>query len=321
MIRSIIRILFLLAAMGLIAGLAFGFFGFVHPAFDTFAHFRWHFALGLLALAIFGLLLRIRRAPLILLIFAALGVWQSGANNRIESYSGPDGGTAVEADGTRFRLLQFNLRFDNPRRQEVIDFILETDADILLLNETSRLWEDALKGLNARYPQRFHCPEWGIIGGSMIFSKFPMRSGKDYCGPYGAIGITEVEIGSEWVEVGAVHLRWPWPASGPEQIDKIKPRLGSLGRDAIIAGDFNAATWSHSVAQIASHGNLKIQRGFGGTWMYKWFPGSLAPLLGLPIDNILAKGRFTLHRVETLPAIGSDHLPVLSEVLFEGAKP
>ena len=317
--RSMIRILFLLAAFGLIAGLVFGFFGFAHPAFDTFAHFRWHFALGLLALAIFGLLLRIRRAPFILLIFAALGVWQSGANNRIESCSGPDRGSAAEAVGTPFRLLQFNLRFDNPRREEVIDFILETDADILMLNETSRLWEDALEKLNERYPQRFHCPEWGIIGGSMIFSKLPMRGGKDYCGPYAAMGFTEVAIGGEWVELGVVHLRWPWPASGPEQIEENRPRLESLGRDAIIAGDFNAATWSHSVAQIASHGGLNIQRGFGGTWMYKWFPGSLAPLLGLPIDNILAKGRFTVHSVETLPAIGSDHLPILSHVIFTGA--
>ena len=63
--RSMIRILFLLAAFGLIAGLVFGFFGFVHPAFDTFAHFRWHFALGLLAMAIAGHVLRrnIEEAP------------------------------------------------------------------------------------------------------------------------------------------------------------------------------------------------------------------------------------------------------------------
>jgi len=317
----VIRILFLLASLGLIAGLALGFFGFVHPAFDTFAHFRWHFALGLLALAIIGLLLRIRRAPLILLIFAALGVWQSSANNRIESHTGPDIGPAAETAGTRFRLLQFNLRFDNPRRREVIDFILGTDADIVMLNETSRLWEDALKELDERYPQSFHCPEWNLIGGSMIFSKFPMRGSKDYCGPYAAMGFTEVGIDGEWVELGVVHLRWPWPASGPRQIEEVKPRLETLGGDAILAGDFNAATWSHSVAQVAEYGNLQIKRGFGGTWIYKWFPGSLAPLLGLPIDNILSKGRVSVYRAETLPAIGSDHLPILSHVLFGGRAP
>lgn len=316
---SLTRILFLLASLGLIAGLVSGFFGFVHPAFDTAAHFRWHFALGLLLLTAAGLLLRIERAPLILLVFAALGIWQSGANNRIEPASaGP--GLAGNAAGMPFRLLQFNLRFDNPGRQEVIDLILDTDAEVVMLNETSRLWQDALNQLNAHYPQRFHCAEWGAIGGSMIFSKFPMRSGKDYCGPYGAMGFSEFMIGEEWVELGIVHLRWPWPASGPRQIDEIRPRLESLGKNAIVAGDFNAATWSHSVARIAAYGGLKIQRGFGGTWMYKWFPGFLAPLFGLPIDNILFKGRFTVDRTQTLPAIGSDHLPLLSHVRLKGVK-
>ena len=316
------RILFLLASLDLIAGLVFGFFGFAHPAFDTFAHFRWHFALALLLMAIAGLFLRIRRAPLILLVFAAIGIWQSGANNRIDLSSGPQSSpTAASSGGSQFRLLQFNLRFNNPMRREVIDFILRTDAEIVMLNETSRLWEDALKGLNERYPQRFHCPEWGVIGGSMVFSKFPMRSSKDHCGPYAAVGFTEVEIGGDWVELGVVHLRWPWPASGPEQIKALKPRLAALGDNAIVAGDFNATTWSDAVGRFAAYGKLQIRRGFGGTWMYKWFPGFLAPVLGLPIDNVLFKGRAVIHRTETLAPLGSDHLPILSHVVLEAAKP
>jgi endonuclease/exonuclease/phosphatase (EEP) superfamily protein YafD len=125
--------------------------------------------------------------------------------------------------------------------------------------------------------------------------------------------MTEVRIDAKWVEIGVVHLRWPWPASGPEQIKALEPRLAFIGADAIIAGDFNAATWSHSVQRFADVAGMTVATGFGGTWMYKLLPPYLAPRLGLPIDNAMAKGSVSIDRVSTLPAIGSDHLPLLIE--------
>ena len=169
-----LRILFALTALGGVAGIALGFLGFIHPAFDTIAHFRWHFALLLLGLAIIGLMMKIRRAPLILLLFAIIGVWQSGAGNRIEPL--PQAVSAEIAGAGNISLLHYNLRFDNPRMDDVLAMIAKENPDILSLNETSRNWMPRLETLNERYPYRFHCPEWNAIGGSMIFSKLPLNA-------------------------------------------------------------------------------------------------------------------------------------------------
>lgn len=320
--KTAFRFLLLAASLGLIAGLTAGFFGFAHPAFDTIAHFRWHIGLGLLGLALLALALQLSRAATILLIFAAIGIWWSGANNRIGNELA-EAGAAVDPTygaGVSLSLLQFNLRFDNPQRDEVIEMLLASNADILMLGETSRFWKDTLKRLEPAYPHRFHCPEWNAIGGSMIFSKLPMRNDRNYCHAYAAAGFTEFEVAGEWVETGIVHLRWPWPASGPEQLEALIPRLSEIGPDAIVAGDFNATTWSHVVRRFADAGGLEVATGFGGTWMYKILPGFLAPFFGLPIDNVMAKGRMRVVSVQTLPAIGSDHLPVLTELRWEASE-
>lgn len=305
-----LRLLFALAAIGLVVGMAAGFLGALHPAFDTIAHFRWHFALGLLALTVIGLLLKIRRAPFILLLFALLGVWGSDAGNRI-------GATAIAAadDAAGRTLLHFNLRFDNPRRDDVIAMFRAQNPDIITVNEASRQWTAHLDRLAETWPHRFHCPEWQAIGGTMILSKFPLRSDRDYCHAYAAVGLTEVLIGGHWIELGVAHMRWPWPASGPRQLREMTPRLQQVGGDALIAGDFNAATWSHAVKEFARRSGSSVSTGFGGTWMYKHLPSALAPRLGLPIDNVLAKGRVEVLSVESLPPVGSDHLPLL--VKFE----
>jgi len=317
-----LRYLYALAALGLISGLVLGFFGAFHPAFDTMAHFRWHFALGLLGLSLLGLMLKIRRAPLILLLFAMLGVWQSGAGNRttfnFDVEAAIDKGLVeTKSAGTRLKLLHFNLRFDNPFKDEILAMFRRNDPDILALVEVSRQWMPKLETLKTNWPYVFHCPEWNVIGGSMVFSKYPLNHENDQCHSYAALGLTSVQLDETHAyEIGVVHMRWPWPASGPEQLIALEPRLRSVGKDAIIIGDFNAATWSYAVQHFADLAGMHVATGFGGTWMYRLLPPWLAPMLGLPIDNVMAKGSVRIVEAKTLPSIGSDHLPLVVDVLL-----
>jgi endonuclease/exonuclease/phosphatase (EEP) superfamily protein YafD len=314
-----VRIFFGLCALGLILGVTLGFLGAFHPAFDTIAHFRWHFALAMIFLALLGVMLRVPRVPILLIFFAAIGVWQSSAGNRMDlsKNTNPSASRSISTSGDstqKITLLQYNLRFNNPLKDGVLAMIRDTNADILTLNETSREWTPALETLKTDYPFLFHCPEWQAIGGGMIFSKFPLRADNNYCHSYAALGLTEVQIETQWITIGTVHMRWPWPASGPEQLIAIEPALIKIDSNAVIAGDFNATTWSHAVRKFADLSGMNVAKGYGGTWIYKWLPTSLAPFFGLPIDHVMAKGIVKIVSVKSLPAIGSDHLPLLAEI-------
>ncbi len=62
---------------------------------------------------------------------------------------------------------------------------------------------------------------------------------------------------------------------------------------------------------MAEAGRLSILAGLRGTWIYKWFPTTLAPQLGLPIDGARYSSEIHIVFAHALQAAGSDHLPVL----------
>src|SRR5690606_10386601 len=109
----------------------------------------------------------------------------------------------------------------------------------------------------------------------------------------------------------ALHLGWPWPFGQDRQVERLRPALATIGDRAILAGDFNATPWSHSVRSVAEAGGLRLAGRVGPTWLDRRLPDWLRPLVGLPIDHVMVKGGVLADPPQRLPWAGSDHLPVL----------
>lgn len=300
--------------LGTATAIIAGFGGPLHPAFDTLSNFRLHLSAGLVLLAV-AWSFRCSRAPAF--IFALIGFF--GVASASSGLPLQPGTYHPQGDETVHTAFVMNLRWNNPGKEAIAQRILELDPDIVLLTEHSYGWADALRPLDERYPHKLDCPEWGIIGGSTILSKFPpsQNASPTYCGFYASAGFTGYQINGQPVTLGIVHLRWPWPASGPEMIDRLEPALRELPENALIAGDFNSATWTHSVRRFARMGALDVVDGIGPTWApgfviggsYLQFPR----WTGLPIDNAMAKGNVRIVSAKRLEDLGSDHLPIVIE--------
>jgi endonuclease/exonuclease/phosphatase (EEP) superfamily protein YafD len=304
----LLRILIILALAGTSAAILAGFLGAVHPAFDTLAHFRLHLAAGLILVCVMALVLGARKpgtAGLAVAAVAVVSAWQAL----------PLPSTRIAQAGPMHRLLFFNMRFDNRQPERVIDLLARTGADIVLLTEYSKTWEVRLAALGKGYAYSFQCPEWQEIGGTLMFSKFPIDAENRYCHAYAALGLARVNIDGVKVTIASAHMRWPWPASGPRQLAAITPALETIGDNVLMAGDFNATVWSHHMRKLAQLGGLAIYPSIGPTWILNPVPASLAPYAGLPIDNVLSKGAVRIASARTLEAAGSDHLPVLVEFI------
>jgi len=306
------RLAILVAMLGLAGAIAAGFFGFVHPAFDTFANFRLHFSVALIALAAVWSFRCSRMPAIVFALIGLAGVALSAPGLPLAGYQvRPSGGEKV------YRLFSMNLLWDNPTPERVMDAISASDADILFLTEASANWQDDFTSLRGDYPYFFHCAEWHRVGGSVILSRFFIRHDRDFCGDYASLGLTTLLIGNKVVTAGVAHLRWPWPASGPRQIDALEPRLAATGANALIAGDFNSVTWSYGVRRFAAAGGLHIVTGIGPTWgptLGRAGHGLQWPQrLGLPIDNAMTRGAIRVISTRRLAPAGSDHLPLLIE--------
>ena len=79
-------------------------------------------------------------------------------------------------------------------------------------------------------------------------------------------------------------------------------------RPLIVAGDFNLTPWSVKLQRFTRETGLKRYNTFTPTWPMN----RLMPFV--TIDNIFASKQFEPLKVETAPAIGSDHRPIIADI-------
>ena len=299
--------LIILGIFGASLAIGIGFLGGIHPAFDTFSHFRLHLSTGLFFVGVVLVLREWQHTSLLALIVGGIGFYTAADGTLLSKQT-------LKADSAKpvYSLLHFNLYWINSQREAVIDRIIALDPDLISLSEAATRWTFVIKRLDEKWPYHLHCPEWGKRGGIRFYSKWPLDSDTQYCGPYGSFARTEVTApdGAKFTS-GSVHLRWPWPASGPKQLETIIPELEKIGPNAVFAGDFNATTWSWSVKRFADASKMEIIPGVGPTWMVDELPLKATWWAGLPIDNVMKKGNIRVLSADTLDDWGSDHLPVL----------
>lgn len=310
------RAILLLGTLGAMVAIAAGFLGRVHPAFDTIANFRAHLGVGLVILAVLWSLRCSRMAALLFALAGFLAIAASAPGLPMTSHAALPG-----SNQKAYRLFAMNLFWFNERPEDVLAAIREHRPDILTLSETTAAWRKALSRFDAIYPHRYRCAEYGSLGGTLILSRYRKLEGSEFCGDYGSLALAEFDIDGTEVAIGSVHLRWPWPASGPRQIDALTPELASIGENALIAGDFNSVTWSHGVARFAEAGGMTVVSGIGPSWAPSLTIGGkrrqLPYWFGLPIDNVMAKGAVNVFAARTLSDAGSDHLPILVEFTID----
>lgn len=300
-----------------------GFFGRLHPAFDSLAHFRVHLA-ALLVLAALPLLLdrSFRWHGLLAALFGGAAILTATGTSFLPglgavqaSYQPKDSLSPV------YRLLQLNLRYDNPDPGKVLSLVGRVRPDVVTLNEVSAMWADKLALLSSAYPYRIVCTINNDAGGVAILSLRPLAEGTEgRCLEGGTFATGTVDLGGRFVEIGALHLHRPWSFTQAYQIENIVPLLGEMAETSILAGGFNAAPWSAASARIADAGGMTPVGPAGPTWLYRRLPEFLR-FAGLPLDRIFARGKVVVHSVATLEAVGSDHLPVLVEFSLKAAEP
>jgi len=95
----------------------------------------------------------------------------------------------------------------------------------------------------------------------------------------------------------------------------IKSIFKEIKGPMLIAGDFNAASWSHSVKQIEEASDTKVINGLRWTIdLKKQVP--LIPNFKLAIDHVLLSSMFQVKDIFVAKDLGSDHLPVVTTAVY-----
>lgn len=296
-----------LAAVG--AGAA-SFLGRLWWPFDLLSSFRPHLTVGLIAAALVLFGARWRRSALAVALLA-LG----SAATIAPLFIAPE---APDTSGSpSFRVITFNVQGSNARFHEVVDWVLQQDADVVVLHEATFDWTDAFEAAGG--PLEI-VPGWspGRDFGTLALVP-PGASVESY-----GFRITDpraVEIGFD-VDGTPIRLLSVHPLSpgGPNRnevrdrhLDFAAEWAAALdGVRTVVAGDFNATPWSHAFRAVQRRGDLEnSQRGYG---LELSFPTTASWLLQVPIDHVLYSEGLAVVDRRLGPELGSDHVPVIVDL-------
>ena len=236
---------------------------------------------------------------------------------------------AGDARRGALRLMTYNLNFANPSFGATLDAIAAGDADIVLLQEVTERWRDALlERFTTTFPHRAFRIDTRAAGGLAVLSKLPIAHEELWAAPAGTGAWFPAERIVVTAPFGAlqllnVHLRpardrgsWLRGFMTTREVRRkeIEAHWRKLDRDAptIVAGDFNEDPGGRAVTFLAQQGLTRIATTGPTTWHYQATTRGIAvDLLKIDIDHVMIDGRLSASDARVLPAGTSDHRPVV----------
>jgi endonuclease/exonuclease/phosphatase (EEP) superfamily protein YafD len=276
--------------------------------FELFAHFRPQYAV---AAAPVALVLAWRRRAVAAAIAVLLVVWNALPVVQRASAAAPP----ASCDGPVFTVATVNLQYSNQRRDRFLAWLAEHPADLVVVQELTADWAQALEGSEA-HPHRFLLVREDPYGIGVL-SRWPLESA-------GAIDLAGdglpslegiVDIDGQRIRWLGLHTHWPVFPDVARMRDAALAQAAGIVRDSdlpvILLGDLNLTPDSPMFTRLLDESALRDTvrgRRWRPTWQASFWP------LALRIDHVLVSPQLCVEAVDVGPSIGSDHRPVVARL-------
>jgi endonuclease/exonuclease/phosphatase (EEP) superfamily protein YafD len=312
MSRDRFHTLLLIAVAALLAATLAGFAGKHWWFLDLFVHFRVHFAAAATLLTVTFFAIRGLTGGLLSLLCLALNGLPI-----LSFFAQPTPDISNENEPLKIAAANINNTVAT-NSEKVAAFIDDEKPDVLLLIElTAPMLQELQSVLDQTYPHRYALPRADYFGIG-VFSRHRLQDHQLLDLGYLDVPAISVRVltGKTSLRLVGVHLDWPvTPATAAgrnTQLDNLSLRLKDVEEPLILVGDFNTTRWNSRFGDLlAATGLRDTATGFG--WQPTW-PAFL-PKLGIAIDHCLASPAFEVRSHRLGPDIGSDHYPLIVEIL------
>jgi endonuclease/exonuclease/phosphatase (EEP) superfamily protein YafD len=207
-------------------------------------------------------------------------------------------------------VLSANVLFTNTRYQDIAQWLLDADTDIVALTEVTNraVIEFERAGIFERYPYRnVRAVRWSASG-SAIFSKLPFETDSRADRSAHEMPTVRVSVGGRPLELIDVHLTAP---GRPRHIARWQTELrelGALARSSTTAlaliGDFNTSSWHYGFRQLLRVG-LTDAHAARGRGLVASYPAS--PIGLMRIDHAVVNDKVAATQLRDVTIPGSDH--------------
>jgi endonuclease/exonuclease/phosphatase (EEP) superfamily protein YafD len=232
---------------------------------------------------------------------------------------------ATSEKSPTIRVMVFNILKSNRSAEQVIEYVQNSDADIVLLAEPDKWWAERLEPLKQLYPYAVFEPLENCFG-MVLLSRLELSDTETHFLVQGDIPSIHTKVkladGREFAFHG-LHPRPPSPTDEGRSTARdaelllVAEAVREQKLPAIVAGDLNDVPWSATARLFKKIGGLldpRIGRGFYNSFHTKNL------LCRFPLDHILHTGHFRVAQIRRArKSHGSDHFPIIVELTLEPA--
>jgi endonuclease/exonuclease/phosphatase (EEP) superfamily protein YafD len=230
--------------------------------------------------------------------------------------------TSKKAQAPDVRLLIYNVLQDNDRYGDFLDTVKKYEPDMVMMVEADQKWLDGVDLLNYKYSHSVLKP-LGNTYGMLLFSQLKLAKEEiRYLVKDEVPSIktkVELEDGRSFWFFG-LHPEPPSPTENEystardRELMKLAEECSDLHDPIIVAGDLNDVAWSYTTTSFIKESGLydpRKGRGFYSTFHTR------SVFMRWPLDHVFCSEHFELVRMKKLKNIGSDHFPILIELMLK----
>ena len=218
------------------------------------------------------------------------------------------------------KVLSYNALWKNKDYARAIALVNREQPDIAIFQEAISHWHPKLAALKPNYPYHVSAEKLEIE----VYSKLPLNNTQiELYGTYRGLVISNIEVGDRAVKFIATHaypqLYWGrggWLIRNKHLQNGIGKYVSYLNQPAIVLGDLNVTMWSPFYRSMIETSNLRNARQGRGILPTHSIVTPRFAALSAPLDHCLVTPDIQVKDFKLGPAIGSDHLPIIAELLI-----
>ncbi|OLT62485.1 endonuclease/exonuclease/phosphatase family protein [Moorena bouillonii] len=228
------------------------------------------------------------------------------------------------ASGEPMGLFLFNVSSSNTQYGDAIALVKEEKPTIAAFLEAKDPWPEQLEELRDILPYTISIPELQIE----VYSRLPLQESEilEYGKSRGLVKL-DLSIAGADASVIVTHSYpqfyfgkqgdlgeqgWQWRNQDLE--DEIGNYIKQIEKPVVLIGDLNVTMWSPYYKRLIESSGLRDARaGFGILPTLSQFSPA-NPWLSIPVDHCLVSPDVKVIKMRTGPDLGSDHLPVITDI-------
>lgn len=217
-----------------------------------------------------------------------------------------DGPATIAQEGAALRVFHMNVLQPNTSYAQAIAQALQSEADIISVQEIDPRWAAELRTvLGSQYPF-FHLEPRQNCYGIALFSKLPFEKVETLENAGAPFIEAWLNVGGDPIRLIAVHATSPISYGHfrrrNEQLQALGDLLSCGDTSTIVVGDLNTVPWDQAFRRFCTQAGLRS----GAPSVHRTWP-SIGPFAAIPLDHILVSEDLATSDFATVDIPGSDH--------------